>query len=229
MAEMGLGYGSEFQLMRFLGHHRNYLNKLICDATHIDGSIHWLDFPINDNRCSGDTEWKGIECFKDLSNYREIEKKWNEFWPQSGNAMNWDGIFKIDDTWFFVEAKAHKEESYQKCSAKSEASRKTIGNSLQETQHRLKATPSIKWIDSSCYQLANRLAFLYFCEQQGIKAKLLYIGFIKGYRRKKDEVQTAEEWMDIWKEEMEILGLNIEDMSDYISFIHPDCENPAVI
>ena len=28
MAEMGLGYGSEFQLMRFLGHHRDYLNDL---------------------------------------------------------------------------------------------------------------------------------------------------------------------------------------------------------
>lgn len=25
MAEMGLGYGSEFQLLRFLGHHRDEL------------------------------------------------------------------------------------------------------------------------------------------------------------------------------------------------------------
>ena len=29
MAEMGLGYGSEFQLLRFLGHHRNELDRLI--------------------------------------------------------------------------------------------------------------------------------------------------------------------------------------------------------
>ena len=28
MAEMGLGYGSEFQLLRFLGHHRNELNEI---------------------------------------------------------------------------------------------------------------------------------------------------------------------------------------------------------
>lgn len=29
MAEMALGYGSEYQLLRFLGHHRNLLNNEI--------------------------------------------------------------------------------------------------------------------------------------------------------------------------------------------------------
>ena len=29
MAEMGLGYGSEFQLMRFLGHHRDEFQMLV--------------------------------------------------------------------------------------------------------------------------------------------------------------------------------------------------------
>ena len=29
MAEMALGYGSEFQLLRYLGHHRSYLNQKI--------------------------------------------------------------------------------------------------------------------------------------------------------------------------------------------------------
>jgi len=33
MAEMGLGYGSEFQLLRFLGHHRDELNNLIHEST----------------------------------------------------------------------------------------------------------------------------------------------------------------------------------------------------
>ena len=32
MAEMGLGYGSEFQLLRFLGHHRD---ELVCPAQFI--------------------------------------------------------------------------------------------------------------------------------------------------------------------------------------------------
>ena len=53
MAEIGLGYGSEFQLMRFLGHHRNYLNRIIQDSLKNEGVIEWLDFPVNENRCSG--------------------------------------------------------------------------------------------------------------------------------------------------------------------------------
>ena len=63
MAEIGLGYGSEFQLMRFLGHHRNELNDLIHKATNTNELIEWLDFPYKDKKKSGDGEWIGIECF----------------------------------------------------------------------------------------------------------------------------------------------------------------------
>ena len=236
MAEMGLGYGSEFQLMRFLGHHRNYLNRIIQNSLNNEGTIEWLDFPVNDNRCSGDGEWRGIKCFEgNIDNYNDIKAKWEKFWPQTGSSMNWDGVFKIGDTWFFVEAKAHREESFQKCSASSVASIELIKKSLNDTQRWLEATsPTIlktqaDWLDSNCYQLANRLAFLYFCNQCGIKAKLVYIGFVNGYRRKKDEVLSVDGWMKIWEEEMEILGLDIKEMSPYISFVHPDCVNPQIV
>lgn len=224
MAEMGLGYGSEYQLMRFLGHHRDDLNTMIQNATGQYGDVKWQDFPYDDERLSGDGEWKGIECFKKLENYSEIEAKWKQYWPQRGTSMNWDGVFTIGDTWYFVEAKAHKDESYQQCSASSEKSKAVINTAFEETILWLKATPKTKWIDTNCYQLANRLAFLYFCKQCGIEARLLYIGFVKGYRRKKDEVQSAEDWINIWKEELSTLGLDIENMSPFISFIHPDCE-----
>ena len=227
---MGLGYGSEFQLMRFLGHHRNYLNRIIQNALNNEGAIEWLDFPVNENRCSGDGEWTGIRCFKEsLDNYNDIEEKWKKFWPQTGSSMNWDGVFKIGDIWFFVEAKAHREESFQKCGAGSVSSIEQIKKSLQDTQQWFKSTSSTNWIDSNCYQLANRLAFLYFCNLCGIKAKLIYIGFVNGYRRKKDEVLSADEWMKIWEEEMESLGLDIKEMSPYISFVHPDCVNPRIV
>ena len=39
MAEMGLGYGSEYQLMRFLGHHRDDLDKMIQNAIGQTGEI----------------------------------------------------------------------------------------------------------------------------------------------------------------------------------------------
>ena len=224
MAEMGLGYGSEYQLMRFLGHHREDLNEQIQKATGLSEDILWLDFPFDDKRISGDGEWKGIECFHRLENYTNIEARWKEFWPQRGTSMNWDGIFTIGDTWFFVEAKAHKEESYQKCNASSDNSKKMINNAFEKTVQWLKAQPKEKWIETNCYQLANRLAFLFFCHQCDIKARLLNIGFVSGFRRKKDEVHSAEEWMNIWKEELNTLGLDIQNMSPYISFIYPVCE-----
>ena len=227
MAEIGLGYGSEFQLMRFLGHHRNELNDLIHKATNTNELIEWLDFPYNDNKISGDGEWIGIECFSKLSNYKEeICEKWKKFWPQKGSSMNWDGIFKIKDTWYFVEAKAHKEESFQKCSASSQNSIGKINSAFEETQKWLDIKNYRDWIKTNCYQLANRLAFIYFCNEIcKINAKLLYIGFVNGFRMKKDEVHSSNEWEEIWKEEKTTLGIEQKAITkDYIFFIHPNCD-----
>lgn len=237
MAEIGLGYGSEFQLMRFLGHHRNDLYELIHKATHTSESIEWLDYPYENDRLSGDGELKGIECFSrskfKLKNYYEIKAKWKEFWPQRGTAMNWDGIFKMGDTFYFVEAKAHKDESYQKCSAEKQESIDKINEAFKKTQDWLGANPSKDWIKTDCYQLANRLAFLCFCNQEcKINAKLLYMGFINGFRLKagekyigiNDEVHTEEEWMGIWKKELDTLGLSFDKTDSYLYFIHPDCD-----
>ncbi|MGM9740793.1 MAG: hypothetical protein ACI3ZP_09345 [Candidatus Cryptobacteroides sp.] len=225
MAEMGLGYGSEYQLMRFLGHHRNELDTMIQKETGISGDVHWLDYPYNDERISGDGEWIGIECFEGLEKYAEIKKEWKGFWPQRGTAMNWDGVFTIGDTWFFVEAKAHKDESYQKCDA-SEASKGKINQAFAKTKDWLDVKPETNWVESNCYQLANRLAFLYFCHQCQIEAKLVYIGFVKGFRRKKDEIQKADDWVKVWNEELETLGVDVQRVKEkgYIYFIHPDCE-----
>lgn len=233
MAEMELGYGSEYQLMRFLGHHREELNKLIQNETGQHEDIRWLDYPYNNGRISGDGELKGIECFNHLENYAEIKAAWENYWPQTGTPMNWDGVFSIDDTWYFVEAKAHREECRQKCGASSEKSKATINKAFTQTIDWLKTNGCLKstisptqWIDSNCYQLANRLAFLCFCQQCGIKARLLYIGFVNGFRisRGKDEVQESDKWEEIYNEEFEELGLDAQRMNQYISFIYPVCE-----
>jgi hypothetical protein len=43
MGRMGLGYGSEFHLLRYLGRHRRYLNRAIEDK--FGGRVlDWLDF-----------------------------------------------------------------------------------------------------------------------------------------------------------------------------------------
>lgn len=226
MAEMGLGYGSEFQLMRFLGHHKDSLNAMVQKATNLTGEIHWLDFPQNGRRVSGDGEFVGIDCFKELDHFDSIKKAWMRFWPQRGSSMNWDAVLTIGDTWCFVEAKAHEEESFQPCTATSEVSKEKIREAFSLTANWLDATPDGNWIDSNCYQLANRLAFMYFCKKIGIKAKLIYIGFVNGYKGIPDEVQSSEDWYAIWDNELKTLGLEHAMVDDYIAFVHPDCKNP---
>lgn len=224
MAEMGLGYGSEFQLLRFLGHHRDELNNLIHESTGMSGAIHWKDFGYDDNKMCGDRELKGIECFKTLENYFQINEDWECFWPQSGSSMNWDAIFTIGDTWFFVEAKAHIGEAFQKCSATSNRSIETIEKAFDETKNWLGISKNdIRWIKTDCYQLANRLAFMRFCTKNGIKAKLLYISFVNGYYRK--SVTSRESWeTNVWDKQYEALGITQDSVKDLIYHIYPNCE-----
>lgn len=220
MAEMALGYGSEFQLLRYLGHHRKYLDDEIQKVIG-NGAIEWLDYPVNLNRDSLDGELCGIECFKELPNYSEIEEKWGKYWPQRGNAHNWDGIFIQNGVWYFVEAKAHLEEANQKCTASSPDSIETIIKAFEKTcGTRLKAE---NWQASNCYQLANRLAFINFCNNIGIKAKLLYISFINGYDvNTLKNVTEKEDWKKKWVEEYKALDLS-DELKSQINHVYINC------
>ncbi len=223
MAEMALGYGSEFQLLRYLGHHRKFLNDEIRKVIG-DGPIEWIDYPVQLNRDSRDGELCGIDCFEDLSNYNAILNEWNHFWPKSGSAHNWDGIFKQNGIWYFVEAKANLEEAEQKCTAKSTDSIKTIINAFEETcGNRYLAE---KWQKSDCYQLANRLAFVHFCKKVGIEAKLLYISFINGYEiNPRKNVIDVKAWIQQWNKEFSCLQLS-EELKTDIKQVYIDCHKP---
>ena len=56
MAQIGHCYGSEYHLMRFLGHHRDLLDERIMKGLQEYGKIHWLDFEFDDplSELSGD-------------------------------------------------------------------------------------------------------------------------------------------------------------------------------
>ena len=222
MAEMALGYGSEFQLMRFLGHHRDELDALIQNVTGVFQSVKWLDYPYVKSRKSGDGELTGVECFSQLANYNDILEKWRQFWPQGGSSMNWDGIFVIDDKWFFVEAKANEREAYQKCGAKSPESRLQIDRAMDATKEWLGIDSKIKWRRTNCYQLANRLAFEYFCNVIcHIPARILYVGFVNGYRN--NSVRSVEEWQAIWNAEYATLGIYESKVHGLLFHVYPDC------
>ena len=221
MAEMAIGYGSEYQLLRYLGHHRRFLFQNIKDVIHTQEEIEWIDYPVDEKRLSMDGELKGVECFKLLPCYKSICEAWKMFWPQRGNSHNWDGIFKVGNTWYFVEAKAHLDEAFQNCGAKNTDSRKKIINAFEMTCGNKDLAK--KWIESNSYQLANRMAFLYFCKENGIDAKLCYISFLNGFKKTpRLNVENASDWEKIWNEEYHNLQLT-EEQKKNIFHVYIDC------
>ncbi len=185
MAEMALGYGSEYQLLRYLGHHRNFLDSKIKEATKSDSPIEWMDYPVSTKRHSLDGEYEGIKFFGHHKNtqgkLKFIQDEWVKFWPQKGSSQNWDGVFWQDNILYLVEAKAHLDEMKSEGTNAGEKSINKIINAFYLTCKDMELAK--KWAKSRYYQLANRLAFVYFCNSIiKINAKLCYIYFINGFK-----------------------------------------------
>ncbi len=220
MAEIGNGYGSEFQLLRFLGHHRNELNQQIQKALGTKSTIEWLDFPYDMKRLSGDGEYIGIDFLRSQENYKIIETAWEKHWPSKNKAQHWDAVGKNNDKWILVEAKAHSEEMISDCGA-GEVSKNEIENRMSE----LKKTKGIKsnnsWLEKY-YQKANRLLFAYFLESNDIDCQILYIYFTNGYQDK--GVEKEEDWNTLIKEQDAYLGIeNSEWVKSKVKNIIIDC------
>lgn len=235
MAEMGLGYGSEYQLLRYLGHHRNELNKNIQENTRLKGELVWLDFPSDINRLSLDREWKGID-FLPQQQQENLKSKWEKYW--TGNTQHWDGIIlhrsEGKEEWIIVEAKAHLKEIRSDCGAKENSKNEAkIKNAFAQTQKEFSINMNNNWL-KNYYQLANRLAFINFLLDNGINASLLNIYFINGYEKYKlkdrakvtienKSVENEEEWKKVMNEEYDYLGIN-EKVKQLISNIFIDCK-----
>jgi len=232
MAEIGYGYGSEYQMMRFLGHHKKELEKIIKNSTPLDGKFEWLDFPYNSNRLSLDGEYVGINFLGNEKKFDEIEKKWKEFWPQRGNKQNWDAILMNNGKIILIEAKAHIKEIMQSCGAKGE-SRQQIREAFEATKYYFKMTSDSDWL-KHYYQLANRLAFVYFLFTCGISARILNVYFLNGYKIRKKingrikvqenkSVRSIKEWEETIKQEYNYLGINNSSAEKYVYSIYVDC------
>jgi hypothetical protein len=66
MGKIGYGYGSEWQLFRMMGRHREYFDNLVKDELmrrkpiNSESSIHWYDFHFD---YSKDREWLRKDVF----------------------------------------------------------------------------------------------------------------------------------------------------------------------
>ncbi len=164
-------------------------------------SIEWLDFyfanhptPLKDDR-----EFVGLEFLSD----ENALQRWKSFWPQSGNAQNWDAVGKINygnrEEWVLVEAKAHLGEIESDCGASNPASKQKIRSALQRTSLSFgNHDNSVEnWL-SPYYQYANRLAVLNFLMKECspvINARLLFIYFYGDQREIALCPQNEQGWL----------------------------------
>ena len=175
MGEIGHGYGSEWHLMRLMGRHRSYFDRFVIGATGAS-SISWLDFHFSGNAPWFDREFKGLEFIQN----NEVLNEWKSFWPQTGNVQNWDAVGKIQiedrENWLLLEAKSYIGESKTDCKASPRGGLPLIEEAFKKTKQFLRVPYEADW-KHNIYQYCNRLATLYFLNQQGISAHLLFIFF----------------------------------------------------
>lgn len=193
MAQIGHCYGSEYHLMRFLGHHRDLLDERIMKGLQEYGKIHWLDFEFDDplSVLSGDKELKGLSFLYKLDlPVERIDAAISEYHNYNINKIDnwqdWDAIFTLNGTLYLVEAKAHTIEL-------SSGDEKHGGQSKEEIlrffREQLEDNPeyllpvSEAWL-GKYYQLANRLATAALLNKHGIKTKVLYIYFTNGFDKR---------------------------------------------
>ncbi len=220
MSEMGLGYGSEFQLLRFLGRHRQRLNAAIKDILSRDGvpaieGIVWCDFPFTTlpTKKVKDQEIKGIGFLG-----CDYWPAWQGFWPDRRPAekdrdgiQTWDAVGSVfhpqvpDGEWLLVEAKSHEGEAI--CSNACGAS----GDSLMKIKAALRATflamgcpaqdwdaTEDLWLSAGAYQIANRLAVLHFLRNIAqVPARLLFLYFLNDPFENRNCPRTPQQWAGI--------------------------------
>lgn len=178
MADIGNGYGSECHLLRYLGRHRQKLDAAVKQAMRVDSPIEWLDFPFDEARSWKDGEWKGLEFLADRP---DVQRVWREFWPQGAGIHNWDAVGWCSTAsgrdLLLVEAKANVEEILSSCGAKEFGGLHQIREALDKTKRAIGSPESCNWLEGY-YQLANRLAVIYFLGSLGIRVHLLLIYFV---------------------------------------------------
>lgn len=193
MAQIGYGYGSEWQLLRFLGHHRDRLNEEISLQAGVKGMYHWLDFGFANRSkvMSEDSEIKGISFIRSLDmideeTFKDIETEYKSFnIGKIDSWQNWDAVLIVDKTIYLVEAKAHIGEL--SCGKEINGGN-SAKNILEYMQLQLQDLPVNEIWLKNYYQLANRLATTSLLNKhlnkKGISVRTMVIYFVNGYQKR---------------------------------------------
>jgi hypothetical protein len=177
MAEIGMGYGSECHLLRYLGRHRELLDQRVSEVTGAD-AVSWLDYPFDPSRTWLDGELKGLDF---LAPDHALHGEWRQAWPQRGNPPNWDAVARIGrggaSEWLLVEAKANVQELQSSCQASPSGGRPLIARTLVAAKAALGVAADRDWLNGY-YQYCNRVAVLEFLNRHRVPSRLLFIYFL---------------------------------------------------
>lgn len=237
MTQIGYGYGSEYQLLRFLGHHRQQLENIISKEIG-SGKFVWEDFEYANPEqvVSGDKELMGLGFLEKLfpEQYPSIQKAFEKYEINNNNSwQSWDAIFTHNGMLYLVEAKAHVNELSSGRTEHGGNSKEEILRFFKEQLHDFHVNVSRVWLQEY-YQLANRLATASFLNKHGIKTKVLYIYFVNGYRKrvvervngKKEKLfetvnknASKEQFETAIEKEMKTLGIDHASVSSILA--HP--------
>lgn len=232
MAQIGFGYGSEFQLLRFLGHHRLEFERIISEVIG-QGEFRWEDFEYANPKSviSGDKELSGLSFLERLypSQYPDVKDEYERYKINRRDTwQSWDAIFTHNGTLYLLEAKAHTSEL---SSGKEEHGDKSKKEIIRFFKEQLPGFPvSEKWL-MEYYQLANRLATAALLNKKGIKTKVIYIYFVNGYRKRlvekvasKEKIfetvnlnATETEFIKAIQDEMKTLGIDENSVSHLLA------------
>jgi hypothetical protein len=130
------------------------------------------------------------------------------FWP--ANGPQWDGLALLGlgerQGVLLVEAKAHPEESFSRCAAANPDSIAMIASALNRVRLAAEAEAE-NWTDGA-YQLANRLAFLHFLnEELGVPAWLALLYFVNDTSNRPT---SLGEWRRAVQAPFQLLGLKAD-------------------
>ena len=192
MSKIGYTYGSEWNLLRYLGYHRDAFDQAVQGAIPDTSVLGWLDWRFEQRLAAVDKppprfldrEFEGL----DFLSGPEQDRLWTpmrDFWPSTGSLPNWDAVGRVNVkgkvSWLIVEAKSHLGELNNICKAKGKevgGGRDQILAAFRATQESLGiATSPEAWL-GPFYQFSKRLAFLNFFVNQGIPIHLLFLYFL---------------------------------------------------
>lgn len=141
------------------------------------------------------------------------------FWPYNG--PQWDGLAILtsaaNEAILLIEAKAHPTESRSDCKASNSVSIERIQTRLSEVREYMGCSAG-DWMNGS-YQLANRLAYLYFLHVHcNVPTYLVLVNFVNDHSHRPTSLET---WLKYpWRN-----ALSVPDnarLADRVLTVYPE-------